>query len=64
MGPVEFDPAAETHRLQDAVRRHDRPLLDRLLSDRFAFVSGRTLGRLDKEAWITAALQVDWEASR
>jgi hypothetical protein len=59
---VEFDPGGETERLQDAVRRHDRPLLEQLLSDRFAFVSGRALGRLDKERWIAAALRVEWRS--
>ena len=43
------------------MRRHDRPLLEQLVSDRFTFVSGRALGRLDKTHWITAALRVDWQ---
>lgn len=62
MDAVGFDPAGDTNRLQGAVRRHDRPLLDQLVSDRFVFVSGRALGRLDKEGWITAALRVNWES--
>jgi hypothetical protein len=45
MDSPEFDASRETNRLQDAVRRHDRPLLEQLLSDRFAFVSGRDLGQ-------------------
>ena len=61
MSVPEFDPADETNRLQDAVRRHDRPLLEQLVSDRFMFISGRGLGRLDKSHWITAALRVDWQ---
>jgi hypothetical protein len=44
MDSPEFDASGETNRLQDAVRRHDRPLLEQLLSDRFAFVSDRALG--------------------
>ena len=61
MSIVKFDARAETERLQDAVRRHDRMLLDELVSERFALVSGRALGRLGKLDWITAALQVEWE---
>lgn len=61
MDSAEFDASHETDRLQDAVRRGDRPVLEQLLSDRFAFVSGRALGRLDKEDWITAALGVEWQ---
>ena len=61
MEPTEFDATRATTRLQDAVRRHDRPLLEQLLSDRFAFVSGLALGRLDKEGWIAAALRVEWQ---
>ena len=56
-----FDANRETHRVQDAVRRHDRPLLEQLVSERFAFVSGRALGRLHKEEWIAAGLGVDWQ---
>ena len=62
MDDAEFDPARETNRLQEAVRLHDRPLLEHLVSDRFVFVSGRALGRLDKQQWITAALRVDWQS--
>jgi Domain of unknown function (DUF4440) len=58
---VPFDARAETDRLQDAVRRHDHALLDELVSGRFALVSARSLGRLDKEAWIASALQVEWK---
>jgi hypothetical protein len=61
MNTAGFDAARETDSLQAAVRRHDRPLLEQLLSDRFAFVSGGALGRLDKEGWITAALSVEWQ---
>lgn len=63
MGPPdEFNPQRETDRLQDAVRDHDRRVLDELISDRFALVSGRSLGRLGKEDWIAAALQVEWKS--
>jgi hypothetical protein len=61
MDSPEFDASRATNRLQEAVRRHDRPLLEQLLSDRFAFVSGRAPGRLDKEQWITAALRIEWQ---
>ena len=61
MDSTEFNAGRATNRLQDAVRRHDRALLEQLLSDSFAFVSGRALGRLDKEAWIAAAVRVEWQ---
>ena len=61
MDVLEFDPGGQTNRLQDAVRRHDRSLFDRLVSDGLAFVSGRALGRLDKQGWITAALRIEWD---
>lgn len=61
MGALAFDPDRETDQLQEAVRRHDRALLERLVSDRFVFVSGRSLGRLGKGDWIAAALQVEWQ---
>ena len=61
MDVAKFDPASETNRLQEAVRRHDRPVLEQLVSDRFIFISGRALGRLDKQRWIAAALRVDWQ---
>ena len=62
MAIVEFDAEAATERLQDAVRRHDRVLLNQLVSDRFALVSGRSLGRLGKEEWIAAALGIEWKS--
>lgn len=57
-----FDAQRETDRLQGAVCRHDRDELDDLISERFALVSGRSLGRLGKEDWIAAALQVEWKS--
>ena len=59
-----FNAEAQSIRLQDAVRTHDQELLDRLVSDRFALVSGRSLGRLGKTEWIAAALNVDWRSFR
>jgi Domain of unknown function (DUF4440) len=61
MAIVEFDAEAATDRLQDAVRRHDRGLLDQLISERFALASGRSLGRLGKKEWIAAGLNVEWK---
>jgi hypothetical protein len=55
-----FDAKGKTEQLQDGVRDHDRELLDELVSEGFALVSGRSLGRLGKDDWIAAALQVDW----
>lgn len=44
------------------MRRHDRARLNELVSDRLLFVTGRALGRLGKEDWIAAALDVEWES--
>jgi hypothetical protein len=53
-----FDAQSQTDRLQDAIRQHVQALLDDLISERFVLVSARSLGRLDKEAWIASALPV------
>lgn len=62
MSLVDFDAQLETDRLQGAVRDHDRRVLDELVSERFMLVSGRSLGRLDKDGWIAAALEVHWKS--
>jgi hypothetical protein len=59
---VAFDAEAQSTCLQDAVRSHDEELLESLVSDRFALVSGRSLGRLGKDEWIAAALRVAWRS--
>jgi hypothetical protein len=61
---VAFDAEAQSMCLQDAVRRRDRELLETLVSDRFALVSGRALGRIGKDEWIAAALRVHWKSFR
>ena len=62
MSLQEFDAQIESDRLQHAVRDHDQRVLDELISERFVLVSGRSLGRLGKEEWIAAALQVEWKS--
>lgn len=62
MAIVEFDAQAVTDRLQDAVRRHDRALLEQLVSEKFALVSGRALGRVGKQEWIAAGMNVEWKS--
>jgi hypothetical protein len=59
---TKFDAQGKTEQLQAGVRAHDRQLLQELVSERFALVSGRSLGRLGKDDWIAAALQVDWKS--
>ena len=67
--PNTFDAGGATLALQEAVRTHNHDRLYELVSDRFVFLSGRSITRVGesgyseqpgKAEWITAAESISW----
>lgn len=51
-----------TAELQEAVRSHDRARLASLVADEFALAGSTSLGALDKQRWMDAAMAIEWRS--
>jgi ketosteroid isomerase-like protein len=59
-----FDAIGATRRLQEAIRAHDRSLVNALVSERLVLTSRGATGSMGKTDFMAAALAIDWQYFR